>query len=132
MIAERESREKLLSYVSVNILSYDGSMFLPPSFLKRIKDMSEIYPYEVILQTFKDNEDTLLYWVNQDGKFKNENNRLSYMMAIIQNKINDTYLKWKVQERRNKDDNTPNVEFELMDLDMKSPTKSNSGIGDFL
>ncbi len=100
MIKEKEKREELLSYVAVNILNYDGSMFLPPLFLKRIKELNEVYPYEVILQSFKDNEETLLYWVNQDGKFKNENNRLNYMMAIIQNKINDTYLKWKNEKKR--------------------------------
>lgn len=100
MIAEKEIKEQLLSYVSINILNYDGSMFLPPVFLKRLNNINKTYPYEVILQTFKDNEDTLLYWMNQDNKFENENNRLNYMMAIIQNKINDTYLKWKNEKKK--------------------------------
>lgn len=132
MLAERKSREELLQYISINILNYDGSMFLPPSFLARIKNLNKTYPYEVILQTFKDNEDTLLYWMNQDNKFRDESNRLNYLMAIIQNKINDTYLKWKVQERRNKEDNTPNVELGLLDVNIKQTNKTNNGIGDFL
>ena len=52
------------------------------------------YPYPVILLTLKAKKETIDY-VLKTKNFKDENSKLSYIMAIVSNNINDIYTRWK-------------------------------------
>lgn len=128
---ERRIKQEINRLVAIDILNYDGNQFLPPRFLKRINELGKTYPFEVVLSTFKENAETLQYWMSQDQKFQNESGRLNYMMAIINNKINDEYEKWKTKERRSKIDDEVKIDMDLLEVEIKHK-KSNDGISDFL
>ena len=131
MIKEREIKDEINHFIAIEILNYDSGQYLPPALLKRINDMNKLYPYEVILETFKVNKETLQYWMNQDSKFKNEMARISYMMAIINNNVINEYEKWKIKERRDKENNTVSVDMDLLEVNINN-TQKNDGISDFL
>lgn len=138
MVKDKKIRDQLNNFVSVDILNYDGSQYLPPFFIKRVNELNKLYPMEVILETFKQNKDNLQYWMNQDSKFKNETGRINYMMAIINNNINNEYEKWKERqkaerrmERVNLDASNINLAVEVSRTKRKTKKKSDS-ISDFL
>ena len=131
MVRENKFKDELLKFISVNILNYNEKP-LPPFFLKRVNDLSKSYPYEVILQTFKQYKDTLVYWMGQDSKFKNESGRLNYLMAIIQNNISNVYERWKVEQRHNKIDNTVNIDPDLMNVTISKPKNNIKDISEFI
>lgn len=97
--------DELYNYVKTNILSYDHNQALPSSFVLRLKGLSEgkymankkvknkaNYSYEVILNTFKACKRKIDYAIkNKD--FSNETQKFNYIMAIINNNINDIYLR---------------------------------------
>ena len=132
MINDKETRNQLNNFVSIEVLNYDSSQYLPPFFIKRVNELNKLYPMEVILETFKQNKDNLQYWMNQDSKFKNESGRINYMMAIINNNINNEYEKWKIKERQDRVDNTVKVDMDLLDININNTNKENNGIRDFL
>lgn len=129
-IKEKESQEKLLKYIAIEILDYDQYRVLPPILLKKIKEIHKVYNYEVILETFQQNRDTLNYWMNLEDKFENEFQRVSYMMAIINNNIIDIYKEWKRKQSRKKKET--NVDVNILSKDIKHSNKNKKDISDFL
>ena len=74
------------------------------------------YNREVILQSFKEKEKDILYQINQDCKFDNEQSKIFYMFAIVKNNINDVNKKWKrkqlteVKQQKSEIDIETNIE----------------------
>ena len=96
--------DKLYNYVK-NLLGYDKNQSLPKSFVLRLKGLSTgkfienkkikdkaNYSYDVILATFMYKKKAILK-AFQTKNFKNENNKFNYMLAIVQNSINDVYIR---------------------------------------
>lgn len=96
--------DRLYNYVK-DLLGYDKNQSLPKSFVLRLKGLSTgkfienkkikdkaNYSYEVILATFKYKKKAILK-AFQTKNFKNENNKFNYMLAIIQNSLNDVYIR---------------------------------------
>lgn len=96
--------DKLYNYVK-NLLGYDKNQSLPKSFVLRLKGLSTgkfienkkikdkaNYSYDVILVTFMYKKKAIVK-AFQTKDFKNENNKFNYMLAIIQNSINDVYIR---------------------------------------
>lgn len=129
--AEMKIKQDINRFVAFEVLNYDSNQYLPPYFLKRINDLGKNYPFEVILETFKNNADTLKYWMSQEDKFENESGRLNYIMAIINSKINDEYEKWRARERQAQIEENIEVNVDLLDVELTNK-KSDSGISDFL
>lgn len=110
---EKEEFDKLYSYVKT-ILGYDDSMALPKYMVMRLKGLSEgkfyannkvkqtaQYSYRVILLTFMYCKDKINKALTTK-KFTNEQNKFNYIMAIIQNNINDVVIRLKKAEKAEK------------------------------
>ena len=137
-IRDKKLKDEIDEFVAIEILNYDSGNYVPPFFKKRVNQLNKLYPLEVILSTFKSNLENLQYWMNQDSKFKDENGRINYMMAIVTNNINNEYEKWKVKQRQDKVDNKIKLDAENINLavdvsnqDRKTKKKKDS-ISDFI
>jgi len=128
-IKEKELKDKLHTQIA-EILNYKDKQMLPPFLKKELNRLLDIYNLEVIIETFRANANTINYWLNQDGKFKNEANKINYMIAIIKNNINDVYKKWQ-QDQKIKQSSKANIDIELMDIKFENKA-TKSDISQFL
>lgn len=92
------------------LLLYTSEQKLPKSLIIRIQDLrngtiiergigrvnksKEGYPYQIILDTFLDNGDAIR-WSFANKTFETENQKINYMMAIIDSNINNNYISFK-------------------------------------
>jgi YHS domain-containing protein len=107
--AERDIMYVVRGYVKTEILGYKDIQKLPKYLIERIFDIrsgatfekgigriegdGNGYPYEVILATFKNQRDNILY-AFKNKQFENERQQINYMMAIVESNLNDNYMKW--------------------------------------
>lgn len=111
-ITEKEKAEfdKLYNYVKA-ILGYNDDMALPKYMVMRLKGLSEgkfyannkvkqtaQYSYRIILLTFMYCKDKINKAL-ATKKFTNEQNKFNYIMAIVQNNINDVVIRLKDAEK---------------------------------
>ena len=89
------------------VLGYSDGQIMPSYLITRLQDLrngtmlergtgrtsrsKEGYQYEVILDTFLTHSDKI-EWCFKNKTFKTEKNKINYMMAIIENNINDNYI----------------------------------------
>jgi len=93
---EKMYRQKCLEELG-NILGYKDGQKFPTIVAKRIKEY-KVYGYDTVLQTILDKKQIILY--NLCNKtFASEYNKVSYIMAIITNSINDVYKRKKTEEK---------------------------------
>ncbi|MBN3367046.1 hypothetical protein EXM90_19005 [Clostridium botulinum] len=104
--------DELYNHIKI-ILGYTNEQLLPNYLITRLQDLrngtvmqkgigrvvksKEGYKYEVILDTFLSQSDKI-EWVFNNKQFKNERNKINYMMAIIENNINDNYIYFQEKE----------------------------------
>lgn len=104
---EKEQWDKLYQYVKKDILGYDNKQSLPKDFIFRLKGLAKgqfiinnshesyaDYSYEIILFTFQSCKLTILNAL-QTKTFNNENAKFNYICKIVENNINDIYLRVK-------------------------------------
>lgn len=125
---EKQSWAELCLYVKKEILNYDDNIKFPKYLALRLRGLKSgqfiankniktqaNYSFDMILKTFKEYRNTILNAVSQKN-FKSEQNKINYILAIIERNINDVYLseqkKDKVESQINIDDfslfiNTP-------------------------
>ena len=135
-IAERkeiESYKNLLSYISIEVLGYEEKQIIPPVLTKKINELRESYKDEVIYQCFKDNADNIKYWLTVKD-FRNEFGMASYIMAIINSKINDTYKEWKENQKRLMQQNkeVDDIDISVMNTSNNYKAKTEKSIANFL
>jgi hypothetical protein len=113
---EQEQWKELYEYVKTYILQYDESMKLPKNLVLRLRGLRQgkfmankntrilgDYTFKVILTTFKLNKFEIIQAMLNKNKFKDESHMINYLMCIVENKINDTYLRIKkVEESQEK------------------------------
>ncbi|EQB9784618.1 hypothetical protein ACYZ70_001500, partial [Clostridium botulinum] len=133
--------DELYNHIKI-ILGYTNEQLLPNYLITRLQDLrngtvmqkgigrivksKEGYKYEVILDTFLSQSDKI-EWVFNNKQFKNERNKINYMMAIIENNINDNYIYFQEKENsqiRKKQNNLMQEEKEFIKHN-KNLTKSN-------
>lgn len=133
MINEQQKRYDLLKYVAEDILAYEDGQIVPPSMVKKIGQLNEFYDFEVIYETFKQNKETIQYWINTKG-FTSEYGMASYVMKIIEGNINDIYKSWKYKKQQEVKQENTFVDVELIEQmnEVKTVTKSDDGISGFL
>ncbi|NFV47171.1 hypothetical protein FDJ70_05705 [Clostridium botulinum] len=89
------------------VLTYTKEQQLPRYLITRLQDLrngtvmqrgvgrvikqKEGYKYDVILNTFLTYGDDIRWFLN-NKIFKNEHQKINYMMAIVENNINDIYI----------------------------------------
>lgn len=98
MEAKKKIKNDAIGSISL-ILGYGNDMISPPILLKKLNSLNKVYGYDVILETFIKNKDTLSYWWNLEGKFDSEYGKISYIMRIIENNINDVYKEMIIKSR---------------------------------
>jgi hypothetical protein len=117
--------QKLSQYLIKRILGLRSGSFAP-SKNKKVFLSKDGYPYEVILMTCKVKKMDILNAISDKSKVNDETHRDNLIMVIIQNSINDVYLKMKDKEesdkRVEKIDLSSNVDAEFKN---KSKIKDN-------
>lgn len=109
---------ELCAYVEKDILGYDENMKIPRSLYLRLRGLSRgqfmannshakysEYSYSVILYTFKYSKVSIDNAIRSKS-FKSENNKINYIMAIVESNMNDIYLrllKVKESDKRTKE-----------------------------
>lgn len=131
------------------LLGYIDCQQLPKSLITRLYDLrngttmvrgvgrvvksKEGYKYDVILNTFLTNSDTIR-WAFNNKSFKNEQNKINYMMVIVDSNINNTYIEMSsklsndIIKKRN---DLSDLIIPINTVD-NLPMKKNTGISRFL
>lgn len=121
---EKTQWDELYRYVKKEILQYDDNQSIPTNLVLRLKGLQNgklmannktqnnaDYSYEIILYTFKLNKQNILSAIS--GKtFKDEMSKFIYITRIIENNINDVYLRItnaKKLKKKTEDMNISNV-----------------------
>lgn len=102
---EKKQWEELYQYVKKEILQYDDNQSIPPKLILRLKGLKNgkllannatnnkaDYSFEIILYTFKLCKSQI--HTSTFGKsFKDEMSKFIYITTIVENNINDVYLR---------------------------------------
>lgn len=120
---ELEEFDTLYQYVRKEILDYDDNQSLPTSFVLRLKGLSEgkfiankktkskaNYSFEVILNTFIYCKRSIKRAI-KNKTFINEQAKFNYIMAVVQNNINDIYNKMNEADKQKKKVDTHKIEI---------------------
>ena len=104
-VDEKKQWDELYQYVKKEILQYDDNQSIPSNLILRLKGLSTgklienksienkaKYSYEIILYTFKLCKANILSAIKTKD-FKNEMSKFIYISAIVENNINDVYLR---------------------------------------
>ena len=100
---QKQDWNNLYEYVKTEILHYDKEQALSKMTVLKLKGLSDgqcianskagkkaDYSFEIILYTFKICKSKIEYAL-QTKTFENEEKKISYIMAIVSNNINDVY-----------------------------------------
>jgi len=93
---EKMYRQKCLEELG-NILGYSDGQKFPTIVPKKLKEYS-YYGYKVVLQTIISKRADIVYSISHKD-FASEYNRVSYVMAIITNSINDVKKKMDKEQK---------------------------------
>lgn len=92
LLNEHKMRTKCVDKI-VDLFGLKPGMKLPTLFYKRINELA-IYGFEVVYNTIVNNESSIT-WALENKEFNSEVGKVQYVMAIIQNNINEEYKKYK-------------------------------------
>lgn len=118
--AEKVQWDNLYQYVKKEILMYDDTQAIPSNLVLRLKGLSKgkyienkkqkdkaDYSYEVILYAFKISKPVIMS-ATSGKNFDTEMQRFNYICKIVENNINDVYIRLKNARSRVK--KTQNVD----------------------
>jgi len=119
---EKRQWDELYQYVRKEILQYDDKQSIPSNLVLRLKGLSTgklienraiedkaEYSYEIILYAFKVCKSNILSAIKTKD-FKNEMSKFLYICAIVENNINDVYL--RVTNAKKSQEKTENMNVE--------------------
>ena len=127
--------DDLYQYVRSEVFQYSTDMALSKHIVMRLKGLREgkfyanktqksmgNYPYPIILLTFKFCKQQILNALITKS-FKIEQNKINYIMAIVENNINDVVLKLKAKEKsEKKTENLAMTDYEIkIDKETQKP-----------
>lgn len=125
VVKNEEMRKKCIEYM-YDFMLYDSYMKMPTIFYKKLKDWST-YGYEVVY--------TAMALADMDVRsasiyktFENENSRVAYLSAIIQNRLNDAL---KIEKRKTEKPKTVNIEIDNLE-DVGCSPRTSMGVGNLL
>lgn len=131
-INEKVKREDLIKYIAEDVLDYEEGQIVPVVLLKKIQEMNKFYDYEVIHDCFKENQETIQYWIDTKN-FTSEYGMVSYIMKIIEGSINDVYKKWKFKKRQNQKQQVNSISLDIInEINTDTVKKKNKSIMAFL
>lgn len=94
---ENEDRKRVIEIISFDFLGYRKGQVFPTILTKKLKEL-EFYGYDVIFKTIEKCRSSIEYSTSTKT-FKNDVNKISYIMAIITNNINDVYKEHLREEK---------------------------------
>ena len=94
---KRELHRRLVGEILM-MLGYEDGMVAPPVVNKKLKELS-FYGDDIILETLHDCFQKIEFAL-RTRDFANEYNKISYVMAIVKNNINDVYLKHQREQKQ--------------------------------
>lgn len=108
--------------------------FVPPSLLKQLNTLNELYDYVIITKTFKECADKIR-WFMDNKSSDNDFANFKYVITIVANNINSVYKKYQKEQKeiqklftKKQDD----IDVDIMnDISIKE-TRIVSDISDFL
>lgn len=110
---ENEARKKVIDIISYDFLRYEHGQVFPTILTKKLKEL-EFYGYEVIEKTIEKCRSSIEYSMNTKT-FKNDLNKISYIMAIVKNNINDVYRECVREEKIIEKQEKKAINFEATD-----------------
>lgn len=121
---EKEQWDKLYQYVKKEILLYNDSQSIPSSLVLRLKGLTTgkyienknikdkaNYSYEIILYTFQICRPSIMSAIS-NKVFESESNKFNYICKIVENNINDVYL--RVQKSKKIDENIDKLDINIL------------------
>ncbi len=94
---EADIRAKVIDVIVTDFLHYAPGQVFPTVLTKKLKEL-EFYGYDVILKTIQNKYSAIEYSMTTKD-FANDMGRISYIMAIIKNNINDVYRSVLAEEK---------------------------------
>ena len=85
----------------LDLMGYERSQKLSTFFYKRLAEWREGYDYKIIYKAMEMSTEPIEY-AQRTKVFNNENSRLHYFMAVIQNLLNDALRLNKLEHKVNK------------------------------
>lgn len=126
---EKEERKQLIDYVCRTFLGYSEGQPFPTVLTKKLNELS-FYDNAVILETFKLCEKEILYWLDRKD-FSGDYGKVSYIFAIINNKIADvnrSYIKKEAAQNKEPRD-IDFIDYDNPNLSSTSKSGGNSLLG---
>ena len=138
---ENQQWNDLYQYIKREIFRYDDKQNLSKNLILRLKGLRDgkfmannkipktaSYSYEVILFTFKLCKNNIIHSL-QTKQFNNESNKINYIMKIIENNINDVYI--RIQNAEKSKNKIANINVDLINNEgaiytTKTPSKINT------
>ena len=109
---QADARLELVDILARDLLDYDEGQKFPPMLTRKLKEL-DFYSNVVILDTIKQCYDTLLQ-VKRTKEFSSTQAWISYMFAIIGNRIPDVYKEHKKREQEKERLDKKSKEFEQL------------------
>lgn len=123
-----EDYKALVDYICREFMGYGDGQPFPPYLPKKLKELS-YYDNEVILETFKQCHDTILYFLNTKV-FANDSSKLSYMFAIVKNNIADVNTMF--QHKKEQEVKARRISIEQVDLNELGTKQRGKDISSYL
>lgn len=116
--------DDLYQYVKKKILLYDDAQSLPRKFVLRLKGLTKgkyiesrsiednaDYSYEIILYTFQICKPAIMSAI-ANKTFETEENKFNYICKIVENNINDVYL--RVKKAKKSEENIEKLDTNIL------------------
>ena len=129
---EKQQWDKLYEYVKKEILMYDDSQSIPSNFVLRLKGLTKgkymdnkniedkaSYSYEIVLYTFQICKQSIMNGL-ANKTFANESNKFNYICKIVENNINDVYL--RVNKVKKSEEEIQTLDVNVLDFVKKMIT----------
>lgn len=120
--------------ILAEIIGYEKGQKFPSLLTKTLKELSDFYKWEVVLQTVEQNrasmENAILH-----KNFGSEYAKYAYLMAIIRNSIDDVNRKYKINKtivKSTQQKEPAEVELMAEHIENIGTTKGNNDISKFL
>lgn len=121
---EKEQWSNLYYYVKNEILMYDESQSIPSSLVMRLKGLLHgkyydnnktphraDYTYETVLYTFQICKPAIMSGLSRKS-FDNESARFNYICKIVENNLNDVYL--RIKRAKKSEENIQNMDTDIL------------------
>lgn len=101
-------------------MGYDSHQKFNTIVLRRIKELANYYPTVVILLTIDECKNAIEWFKTKT--FDSDFGKACYLVAIIQNNINDVYKRWLKKEEAAKQ--TVSIDITPEDLELAEPVRT--------